>query len=100
MSFEYDDVEDNGSNQQVGAVVYSIMFAGYLVTLAVLAILGVNFIYFFAILLAGFPVSGIYLSMVQGIRMRKQNLAQYEPQTNTEPIVRTKNDQGYDIIEL
>lgn len=92
----YDDDEDSGSDQRLGAVMYSVMFAAYLLTLAILALCGVSYIYFFAVLLAGFPVSGVYLSMVQGIQMRKQTLADVTP----EPHYRTKNDAGLDVIEL
>jgi small neutral amino acid transporter SnatA (MarC family) len=95
---EYEDENNSKSDSTLGAVTYSIMFAAYLLAITILALCGVNFIYFFAVLLAGFPVSGVYLSMLQGMRMRRENLARIQEEQK-EP-VRTKNDAGYDIIEL
>lgn len=95
-----EDVADDRSDHSTGAIMYAVMFAAYLFILAVLAICSVNFIYFFAILLAGFPVSGIYLSMVKGIQARKQALAEIHAEQSKPEPVRTTNAQGYDVIEL
>lgn len=95
---EYEEESETNTNQSLGAVTYAVMFAAYLFVITVLALCGVDFIYFFAVLIAGFPVSGVYLSALQGMRMRRQNLARTQ-EDRKEP-VRTKNDQGYDIIEL
>lgn len=77
------------------------MFAAYLIALTVLAILSVNFIYFFAVLLAGFPVSGLYLSAVTGLKARRERIAD-EVQYNPEPgrLVETTNDQGLPILKI
>lgn len=94
-----DDVDVNGSDRAkfYGAVAYAIMFAAYLTSLTILSILGVSLWYFFAILVIGFPVSGVTLSLLQGFQMqRAANTVPVEPPTP----VRTKNDAGLDVIDL
>lgn len=81
------------------------MFAAYLLALTVLAICAVNPFYFFAVLLAGFPVSGLFISAVAGMKEHQKALAEHAPRYNPEP-VRHKpaepvvNDQGLPIIKL
>ncbi len=95
---EQEPEQNENTTQSLGAVTYAVMFAAYLFVITILALCGVSFIYFFAVLIAGFPVSGVYLTALQGMQMRRQNLARMQEEQK-EP-VRTKNDQGYDVIEL
>lgn len=57
---------------KLGAIVYAAMFTVYIAALVVLAIIGVHFAYFLAILIAGIPVSGVTLSLLQGFNWLKQ----------------------------
>jgi hypothetical protein len=79
------------------------MFAAYLLALTVLAICAVSPFYFFAVLLAGFPVSGLFLSGVAGMKARQDSIAEhvYRPEpTSKSPAEPVVNDQGLPVIKL
>lgn len=57
---------------KLGAIVYAAMFTVYIGAIVLLAILGVSYVYFFAVIVAGLPVSGVTLSILQGSNWLKQ----------------------------
>lgn len=67
----YDNVEDSGSGQKKGAVSHAIIFAVYIVSLAILAILSVPFGYFFVIAGVGLPATGLFRLIQEELRARR-----------------------------
>ncbi len=98
----YDNVEASGSDLKKGAVAQAIIFAAYLFSLTILAILAVNVWFFLIIAVAGLPASGIF-HIIEGharqIRWEKEYAAQQE---SAVPIreERITNDDGLPVINL
>jgi hypothetical protein len=101
----YDNVEANGSDQK-GAVAQAIIFAAYITSLTILAILAVPFYYFLVVAVVGIPATGL----VHAIITYKKHLAwvrqweadQEELKANPAAIQmqRAVNDDGLPIINL
>jgi hypothetical protein len=98
----YDNVEVSGSDLKKGAVAHAIMFAAYLFSLTILAILAVNVWVFLIIAVAGLPATGIF-EIIEGharqIRWEKEYAAQQE---SAVPIreERITDDNGLPVINL
>lgn len=98
----YDNVDTRGSDLKKGAVAQAIVFAAYLLSLTVLAILAVNVWFFLIIAVAGLPATGIF-HIIEGhtrqIRWEKEYAAE---QADTVPIKaeRITNDDGLPVINL
>lgn len=98
----YDNVDTRGSDLKKGAVAQAIVFAAYLLSLTVLAILAVNVWFFLIIAVAGLPATGIF-HIIEGhnrqIRWEKEYAAE---QADMVPIQaeRITNDDGLPVINL
>jgi len=96
--YENSDVEDSGSDSDKSATVYAIIFSVFLVVIAVLALAGVNYIYFFAVIIAGLLPLQALAGMSKPLRAKKSTPEPVELEPG--PAVQTKNDAGLDVIKL
>ncbi len=68
----YDNVEVSGSSQRSnGTVAQAIIFAAYIVSLTILAILAVQPVYFFAVVVVGLPATGVIQFLQSELRARR-----------------------------
>lgn len=78
--------EETDKPDKIGAIVYAVMFAVYISAMVTLSIVGVPYIYFFAILIAGIPVSGVTLSLLQGASWLKTQNNKHAESVNTDAV--------------
>lgn len=97
----YGNVEVSGSDLQKGAVAQAIIFAAYLFSLTILAILAVNVWFFTIIALVGLPATGIFDAVEKHVRQKRWE-KEFAAEKAAEPIQveRITNDDGLPIIKL
>lgn len=98
----YDNVEVRGSDLKKGAVAQAIMFAAYLFSLTILAILAVNVWFFLIIAIAGLPASGLF-EIIEGHTRQIRWEKEYTEQKAAEVPIREEritNDDGLPVIHL
>lgn len=97
----YGNVEASGSDLKKGAVSQAITFAAYLLSLTILAILAVPFVYFVVIAVVGLPATGLAPVIAAHLETKRHEKAYAEAQTE-QPIVmeRITNDDGLPVIKL
>jgi hypothetical protein len=108
----YGNVEVSGSNPK-GAVSQAIIFAAYLISLTILAILAVPVYYFVVIAVVGLPATGLiqaiaaykqhkaYIQRLEAERVEQQELAvKLGSGSSAIQMQRVVNDDGLPVINL
>lgn len=98
----YDNVEARGSDLKRGAAGQAIIFAAYLISLTILAILQVHIAYFVVIAVVGLPATGIIQAAEAHVRQKRWEKEFAEQQKLEEPIrvQRATTPDGLPMIEL
>lgn len=95
--------DETETPDKLGAIVYAAMFTVYIGAIVLLAIIGVPYVYFFAVIVAGLPVSGVTLSLLQGSNwLKQQTKKEYDAATVLERVDPSefRNNDGQPVIRL
>lgn len=102
----YDNVETCGSDRK-GAVAQAIIYAAYLISLTILAILAVPAVYFIVVAVVGLPATGIVPVIAAYFTTRRHEKAYEREQKvlaeHPEEVMRVErivNDDGLPVIKL